>query len=85
MPMGRAVMTLLLETVHALCLGLRPTSSFAMQVHLIAAQPRRRQEVSDALLGAIRTHAQRAADMEPQIKEFMFVIPRVCCSTQANA
>ena len=46
------------------------------QVHMIAAQPQRWLDVPDTLLDAVRTYARRAADMEPQIREFMFVIPK---------
>ena len=48
-----------------------------VQVHIIAAQPRRRLGVCDSLLEAVKTAAQRAADMEPHIRDFMFVIPKV--------
>lgn len=46
------------------------------QVHVIAAQPRRRLGVCDSLLEAVKTAAQRATDMEPHIRAFMFVIPK---------
>ena len=50
------------------------------QVHVIAAQPQRWLIVPDTLLDAVRTYARRAADMEPQIREFMFVIPKARCA-----
>ncbi len=50
------------------------------QVHVIAAQPRRWLDVSDTLLDAVCTYARRAAIMEPEIREFMFVIPKVSIS-----
>ena len=46
------------------------------QVHVVAAQPRHRLGVCGALLAAVKTSAQRAADLEPAIKDFMFVIPK---------
>ena len=56
------------------------------QVHVIAAQPQRWLDVPDALLDAVRTYARRAVDMEPQIREFMFVIPKArACALQRPA
>lgn len=37
----------------------------------------RHLEYSDLLLAAVRTYAQRAADMDDLLQAFMFVIPRV--------
>ena len=48
-----------------------------VQVHMIASQAKRRLGVCDSLLEAVKTAAQRAADMEPHIRDFMFVIPKV--------
>ena len=45
-------------------------------VHLIAAQPNRHLDFSDSIAAAVKTAAERAADMEDVMKQFMVVIPQ---------
>lgn len=45
-------------------------------VHLIAAQRNRHLDFSDSIAAAVKTAAERAADMEDVLKQFMFVIPQ---------
>ncbi len=73
------IMTLPPSTLCSRLLQMRNRQSIVLtlrQVHMIAAQPQRWLDVPDTLLDCVRTYARRAADMEPQIREFMFVIPK---------
>lgn len=45
-------------------------------VHIIASRPNTHLNFTTSLLTAVRTAAQRAAELEDTLKQFLFVIPR---------